>query len=189
MSALDNTALLGGTVDEEVIELHEPEYSDERNEINASTAGDQSHQRESPTLPFRQALEEARLAASQLRSIQEEAAKENAASEGPTATREVWNIPGSQKSIPQPDANRIVLSGSRSLRHGTTTYHYADELSCDEKWLFVLTCIMALLGTPLTLLCTLPAIYFILQVSAMQIRAKYTYYTGIGNAEIAQANC
>ena len=172
MSALDNTTLLGDTVDEEMMEIHELQ-SDERNEISATTAGGDQ---QSSTLPVQQSIVEVCKMALLLHAIQQRAAKENAASGslmGPTGIREVWTIPCSQKSIPQPDRNRIVMSGSHSLRYGTTTYHYADELPSDEKCLIIFAWILAVLGTPLTLLCTLPAIYSIRRVSAMQI-AKHT---------------
>ena len=161
MSVPDNTTLLGATEDQQMIELHELQSD----EISITTAGEDQNQ-QSSTLPFQQALEDVYQTA-----FQEGAAKENATLEGlmePTGIREVCTIPCSQISIPQPDRNRIVMSGSHSLRHGTTTYHYADELPSDEKYLIIFTWILAVLGTPLTLLCTLPAIYFIRQVSAMQ---------------------
>ena len=78
------------------------------------------------------------------------------------------------RTLPSTDRNgRIVMNGWHSPKYCTTFYHYADELPSDEKCLIIYAWILAVLGTPLTLLCTLPAIYSIRRVSAMQI-AKHT---------------
>lgn len=88
--------------------------------------------------------------------------------------REVWSVAGHGGAIPQPDQGRIVISGTARVRRGffsdsvsSVSYVYADELPCREKFIIVLAVLMAILGTPVTLLCTLPAILLIQQVSSM----------------------
>ena len=87
---------------------------------------------------------------------------------------EVWSVPGYRGAIDQPDHDRIVISGTARVRRSifgdsvsSVSYVYADELPCREKFVIVLAVLMAVLGTPITLLCTLPAILLVKQVSTV----------------------
>ena len=67
----------------------------------------------------------------------------------------------------QPDPNRVVIGGTALFRGGilmSTRYTYADQLPCMTSTMFVFIFLCFFLGTPLSLLCSIPAYMFISKV-------------------------
>lgn len=86
------------------------------------------------------------------------------------ARSEVWRVTGYRGTVRQPEQNRIVVSGTAQRLSGNgpayaVDYVYADELPCRKKVVLALVFITAVFGSPLALLCTLPALLLVHQVS------------------------
>ncbi len=82
--------------------------------------------------------------------------------------REVWRSPRGD-ILPQPDPNRVVIGGTARYRYGmlmSNSYTYADQLPCltSSMLMFIVLCFF--IGTPLSLLCSIPAYYFVNKVRA-----------------------
>jgi len=80
--------------------------------------------------------------------------------------RELWYSP-SGGMLPQPDPNRVVIAGTARYRYGmltSTRYTYADQLPCLTSTMAVFIVLCFFIGTPLTLLCTIPGYFYINKV-------------------------
>ena len=85
------------------------------------------------------------------------------------ARQEQWysdGLFGRNYNIAQPDPGRMVLSGSRS-RYGFVRYTYADQLPCLISCFITCAAIMVILGTPLSLICSIPAVIQLKKVSRL----------------------
>ncbi len=79
---------------------------------------------------------------------------------------EVWHSPRGG-ILTQPDSNRVTIGGTANYRNGvlvSTDYTYADELPCIRNTMLVFVVLCFFVGTPISLLCTIPAYYFIKKV-------------------------
>lgn len=84
----------------------------------------------------------------------------------PVQQREVWFSPGGA-ILPQPDPGRHVIGGTARYRYGmlaSTSYTYADQLPCLTSTMLVFIVLCFFIGSPLSLMCSLPAYYFINKV-------------------------
>ena len=84
----------------------------------------------------------------------------------PVQQREVWFSPGGA-ILPQPDPGRVVIGGTARYRYGmlaSTSYTYADQLPCLTSTMLVFIVLCFFIGSPLSLMCSLPAYYFINKV-------------------------
>ena len=84
----------------------------------------------------------------------------------PVQQREVW-YSARGGMLPQPDPNRVVIGGTARYRYGmlmSTRYTYADQLPCLTSTMLVFIFLCFFLGTPLSLLCSIPAYIYISKV-------------------------
>lgn len=84
----------------------------------------------------------------------------------PIQTQEVWRSPRGD-ILPQPDPNRVVIGGTARYRYGmlmSTSYTYADQLPCLTSTMLVFIVLCFFIGTPVSLMCSIPAYYFINKV-------------------------
>lgn len=84
----------------------------------------------------------------------------------PIQRQEVWRSPRGD-ILPQPDPNRIVIGGTARYRYGmlmSTSYTYADQLQCLTSTMLVFIVVCFFIGTPLSLMCSVPAYFFISKV-------------------------
>lgn len=85
----------------------------------------------------------------------------------PIPQREVW-YSSRGGALPQPDANRVVIGGTARYRYGmlmSTSYTYADQLPCLTTAMLVFLVMCIFLGTPVSLLCSIPGYYYVHKVS------------------------
>ena len=85
----------------------------------------------------------------------------------PVPQREVWHS-SRGGVLPQPDQNRVVIGGTARYRYGmlmSTSYTYADQLPCLTTTMMVFLVMCIFLGTPVSLLCSIPGYYYVHKVS------------------------
>ena len=72
-------------------------------------------------------------------------------------------------NIRQPDQNRTVLYASEN-KYGCNSYYYNDQLSCCIIWTIIATVIFSILTTPVILLCCIPMIKKMKQVTTCKTK-------------------
>ena len=86
----------------------------------------------------------------------------------PVRPPEVWVSP--RGAVSQPDLDRIVISGTARYQNGqltSTSYTYADELPCLTRAMLVCIVLCFFVGSPISLMCSIPAYYFINKVCSV----------------------
>ncbi len=84
----------------------------------------------------------------------------------PVQQQEVWLSAGGA-ILPQPDPGRVVIGGTARYRYGmlmSTSYTYADQLPCLMNTILVFMVLCFFVGSPISLMCSIPAYYFINKV-------------------------